>query len=199
VLFGPSGAILHAYDAQFGEENGHFVYRRSGKGEAYRITQEAYEDLRAAYIRQYRRTYLLFMALTLTALSAILAGMMMLDVPSDSLAFYVILGATIAPLIALFVHMNHRATTAPARLFEREIPVAPALDREERRRRALGRISYGQLLLAPVVGLVLLFSLSDDVDIWSGAGRLAWLIPAGFSLLAAVQAWRKFEVERTAE
>jgi hypothetical protein len=62
----------------------------------------------------------------------------------------------------------------------------------------LSRISYRQLLLAPVIGLFVLFSVSD-VDIWSGAGRLAWLVPTGFATLAAFQAWRKFNLERAAE
>jgi len=195
VLFGPS----KAYDAQFGEESGHLVYPRPAKGEDYRISREIQEELRTAYIRQYRRIDLVFMALTVATLVVIMAAMMMLDVEADGPAFYAILGAAVGPLIALFVYMNHRATIAPARLFEREIPVAPALDAQEHKRRALGRISYGQLLLAPFIGFVLLFSFSDDVDIWSDTGRLAWLIPAGFALLAAVQAWRKFEVERIAE
>jgi len=80
-----------------------------------------------------------------------------------------------------------------------EGPIAPALAADEYRRRALSKISYGQLMLAPASGLVLLFSLSYRLDIWSGTGRLAWLIPIAFVLLAVVQDRRKFEVERVAE
>jgi hypothetical protein len=118
VLFGPSAAILQAYDAQFGEENGQLVYRRSGKGEAYRITPDRYEDLRAAYIRDYRRLYAIFTASVVATMLAVLAGMVILDVAPDGPGYYVILGTTIAVLLAVFVYSNQRALTAPAQLLE---------------------------------------------------------------------------------
>ena len=199
VLFGPSAAILQAYDAQFGEENGQFVYRRFGKGEAYRITEDYFEELRAAYTRDYRRIYAAFMAGTVAILLASAAGIAILNVAPDGLGAYSVLAIILAALVALLMYANQRAVTAPARWLERDVPVALPLDPQEHRRRSLSRISYRQLLLAPVLGLVVLFSVSDDVDIWSGAGRLAWLVPAGFTALAAFQAWRKFNVERVAE
>lgn len=100
-------------------------------------------------------------------------------------------------IIAIFLIAYYWAWNEPARELERRTPVKEALSRDEARRVGLSQISYGQLGFAVLVAFWLPFTQSEKRDILHGWGRL-WLVFASLIIvLVAVQAYRKWQSERS--
>ena len=125
MLFRPSRALhslfgmrieplLLSFDAQFEEMNGYQVYRQDGKGEAYRVSQDQYEDMRSTCIRRLRRAVGMSFLGILLGLPAIGAGSATLEVPPDSGAFLVAMAVMFALVVAPFIVALRRAYVAPA-------------------------------------------------------------------------------------
>jgi len=193
-LFKPSGTLLEVFERQFEEENGTLVYRRYGKGAAYRTTDTHKDELVGTYIREYRKNYILTIILSLLAFGCVIP-LILVGVRPEGASFWIPFGALFVLIVAWFTWANHRAVARPEQVFSRNAPISSALSPEEARYRKLSQISYGSLALAPLFGLLMVFTMSDKFDVWSGYGRAIWLVPIGFALLSAVQALRKYKAD----
>src|SRR5207253_3097944 len=84
---------------------------------------------------------------------------------------------------------------APARELAGRASVGRARSREEMRAIFFSKLSYGQLALAGLGGLLLPFLVRDRHDIFSGWGRLGLVLGGVLVLLSTVQAFRKWRFE----
>jgi hypothetical protein len=75
-------------------------------------------------------------------------------------------------------------------------PGGPALSKEEAGALTFSKITYGQLALAALMGVGLVWKMSTTIDVFHGSG-LVWLVfGGGLVLLAGVQAIRKWRFGR---
>jgi hypothetical protein len=199
ALFGANPQILAAFERQFGVENGQLVYRRYGKGAAYRVTDEQ----RSLWKKQYRRRALLAQWGLLGGIGLIAIALTWYSVSTstdpDSLAVGgTMFGATLLLIIAFFL-ANKRAMTWPERQLERETPLSTPLDPETARRKFFARLSFRQMAMAPLlaVGLIALQRGRAFLDPLHGWGLLGWLFVGGVSLLACLAAYRKWQAEQS--
>jgi len=98
------------------------------------------------------------------------------------------IAAILVPFIAIF----YWAWNAPARDLERRTPEGAAMTKEEARTLAFSKITYGNLSLAALIGIGLIWKMSTRTDVLHGWG-VVWLV-SGVALiaLAGVQALRKW-------
>jgi len=110
------------------------------------------------------------------------------DSPAAQIAVWVGIAAILLPFMGVF----YWAWGAPSRELERRAPEGPALSKEEARVLGLSKITYGQLALAAVMGVGLVWKMSAKIDVFHGSG-LVWLAFGGaLVLFAGVQAIRKW-------
>ena len=197
-FFQPSGTLLHVFERQFDEEHGQLVYRRYGKGPAYRVTISQRDELIEGYIRDYRKNHLLMIALLIIVMGGLALGLVLAEADPESTIYWLALIIPILFIASWFVWANHLAVTRPARVFARDVPIAPQLSSTQARRKSLSEISYGMLALSPMFGLLIVFLMSDEFNVWAGWGRSIWAVPIAFTALAAVQAFRKWRIDREA-
>jgi hypothetical protein len=124
-------------------------------------------------------------------------GLLVLLVPDvHSTRADVVVWIGLAAVMAPFLFLYYRAWNAPARQLERRPLAGEARNREEIRQLMFARMTYGQLGLAVVAALLLVWRTSADNDIFHGWGLL-WPVFAGFLIVgAAIQAFRKWRHER---
>lgn len=185
--------IASQFMRQFAQESGVLVYRRHGKGAAYRVTEQETADFLARYTR---RTRLHRLALVLATVALGVGGALLIDAvrwqPGDAVLAASIIGAVLV-LVAAFVWLEMRSLTLPDRvLAARRAPISSALDAREWSRAQLAKAPWINFLIVPLVGFYLPWALNDQVDVMHGWGRLVWLFPLGFVLLAGIQGWRKW-------
>ena len=198
MFFRPNPQMVEHFGRQFKEQaDRSYIYRRYGKGAPYRITEQQWEDFHAEYSQGFRRLWIGMISYIWLALALGVVWLIALDGNETNLLFGMI--AMFLPGIAGFVWLNRRLHTAPERALERETPIGAELTREEWRREALSQMSYRNLALAPFVGIFLVISMSDNFDIQAGWGRMIWLVPIGLTAFAAIQAYRKYQIEGTME
>ncbi|MBN8846871.1 MULTISPECIES: hypothetical protein [unclassified Sphingomonas] len=110
------------------------------------------------------------------------------DSPMAQTAMWTGIAAILVPFIAIF----YWAWNAPARDLERRTPEGAAMTKEEARTLAFSKITYGNLSLAALIGIGLIWKMSTRTDVLHGWG-VVWLV-SGVALiaLAGVQALRKW-------
>lgn len=190
--FKPNPTLVESFERQFGEEDGILVYRRRGTGTAYRVTQAQRESMSDAYMSEARKNHLIMHAVIWLVLLGAIAVMLMSGLEPDSIWAWAIIGGPLALLTAWFVWANQQAMARPDEQLVRTQPVvAGPLNREDAQKKALSQVSYGQLSLSAIAGLVIVLVGADYFDVWAGWGRLVWIIPVAFVALAATQAFRK--------
>jgi tetratricopeptide (TPR) repeat protein len=181
-----------AFADQFEQDGSGFVYRRSQKGEAIRVSAEEHDRFIGEFNSNLRRAnWIIYVGLTL-----VLGGIIALSLLSGSdlseAAIFIGIGAVMIPYVAYY----RWAWAAPARELAGRTPIAVERSPEEARRLQFQRVSYGQLAGAAFAGLVIPFIGSSGDDVFSGWNRL-WLVFGGaLVLMAAVQAFRKWRSER---
>jgi hypothetical protein len=105
---------------------------------------------------------------------------------------YIVVAATLVPFLAFYMWQWN----APVRALSTRMPVANERSKDEGRRLAFRRITWGQLGLAAVMVPVLLLRFGARSNLLSGWNRL-WLVAAGvFLVLVGIQAIRKWRVSR---
>jgi hypothetical protein len=178
------------YERQFVEEGPAILFRAKGTGPAYRVSA----DERKSYLEEMssaaQRARLWLTRIMMTGMLATVSILVATNRGVDQVGIYLGVGLSVfAGMVAWFrvlgvpkARMNHRLVG--------RLPVKPALNRDETRKVTLSRISYVQLALAPLLSLLLL--LKFGVNPFSGSGRWLWLLPASFTLLAGIQAFRKW-------
>lgn len=178
------------YERQFEEDGPTILFRLKGTGPAYKVS----EDERKSYLeetgRAARRGIYWLIGIMALGVLANTAFAVLTDHGDDPLTIFLGTGLAVFAGMAVWLRMLGRpAGRLKDRLIGR-LPVKPALDRAEVRRLKLSQIKYGQLALIPPISLV--FLIQRDIDPFSGWGRLLWLLPISFTLVAAIQAYRKW-------
>jgi hypothetical protein len=183
-----SKRLIDLFAAQFTLEGSGFLYRRNQVGAGYLVSVAERDAFVAAHRREWRR---IFWAAILGVVVVVGAMVALFEEPDKG----VTIAATIV-LIGLLTLLHLWAWRRPERVLARRVPSLPALDRGAARRKNLSQVTWGNLALGPVFALVLASrAWRDDGGVrgWSAL----WLVAAvGLMGMSAVQAWRKWRVER---
>lgn len=184
--------IGEAFADQFEQDGASFVYRRSQRGEAIRVSAEEHIRFVEEFERNVRRAkWIIYLGLTV-----VLGGLLILSLIRGSdlsqLAIFIGIGLVMIPYVAYY----RWAWAAPARELATRTPIAGERSPDEIRRLTLQRLTYRQLAATALGGLIIPFIGSSRQDLFSGWNRL-WLVFGGAIIcLAAVQAFRKWRWEQ---
>jgi hypothetical protein len=180
--------VRQVFADQFQTENGHLVYRKSLKGPPMPLS----EAERDRFVRTFNAgTSRLFWGLIAGTLILVVAVAGVAATAEEAVSDLIIWAIVIGPLVAV-APLWFRMWSAPERALAGRIPSGVALEPEAFRRQALRRMTWGQLLVALFMPLIILFQVSRDHDLSYGWNRL-WLVGVGaFWAFAAVQAYRKW-------
>jgi hypothetical protein len=182
-------SVVGPFSDQFTPDGAGYVYRRSQKGAAYRVTAAE----RDAFVATFRRRIAFAMWLLVPLTVAVIIGLaLLLPDAANTAVSWAAVAVIVAPLMAVVLF----AWNAPARKLERRTPLGEPLSRSEARRVAFSHIGYGRLATVVPVTALLLWRVSEDHDVVHGWGRLWLVAAAGMIGLAAVQALRKWRLER---
>ena len=177
---------------QFEEDGTGFIYRKSQKGAAIRVSAEERSRFLQEFDQNSRRaTWAIYVGLGTVA-----GGMILLPaVWGWKLPEPAMVAAVIVAMIPYTVYYKW-VWAAPARELEGRTPLAGERSPEEVQHLRFRRITYKQLGTAALGGLALPFLISSREDAFSGWNRL-WLVFGGaLVLIAAVQAFRKWRFEQ---
>jgi hypothetical protein len=186
------GSVRQSFADQFEPDGANFIYRRSQKGEAIRVSAEEHRRFVDEFDRNVRSAkWIMYIGLTV-----LLGGIILFSALRGSdLSQLAILAGVGIVMIPYFVFFRW-AWAAPARELGSRTPIAGERSREAVQRLKFQRITYGQLAIAALTGLAFPFLGSSRHDVLSGWNRL-WLLCGGaILLLAAVQAFRKWRLEQ---
>jgi hypothetical protein len=176
---------------QFTRDGDGYIYRRSQKGAAIRVSAGEYQDFVETFTRASKRLRWGFVAGILVLLIAIAVGSVSAGVDVDSTAGSIVLIGPILLSAGIFTWFFTRIYHRPARMLERRVPVSGELSREEFRRRWFTAMRWrtiiGQLGTFLAISIVVLL----DHDVLHGQGRLWLLLPALFAMIAVLLVWRK--------
>jgi hypothetical protein len=185
--------MRQAFADQFEQDGSGFIYRRSQKGAAIRVSA----DERSRFIDEYNRNLGRATWIMYPSIAVVLVGLVVVpvlggfNVPQQPL----IVGGIVVALVP-FVAYYKWAWGAPAREIAGRTPVAGERSPDEVHRLQFQRVTYGQLAIAAFAGLILPFIESSHGNVLSGWNRI-WLVVGGaLVLLAAVQACRKWRFEQ---
>ena len=183
--------VRELFENQFEADGEGFVYRRSQKGEAIRVSA----DEREGFIEAFNRQLHYAMWGICAGITIVLGITVWLSVRShadpSNVSIYVGVG-----IVMIFYLAYYRwAWAAPARQLAGRMPMAGELSPDEIQRLKFGRMKYSRLAGAAAGGLFLPILMIRRYDLFSGWGRL-WLVFSGaLVLLAGVQAFRKWRFE----
>jgi hypothetical protein len=177
---------------QFEPDGAGFLYRKSMKDAPIRVTEEERNDFVSVFKRRLR-----YGAWSLVPTTLLLIGLPVvlgldIDSPSTQAAAYVGLALIMAPFLAIY----YWAWKAPARQLERRPSVGEARSRAEVRELMFAKITYGQLALAVISALLLVWKVSAENDVIHGWDVLWLVLAAALIFGVAVQAFRKWRHER---
>jgi len=187
------GHVRQSFADQFEPDGTSFIYRRSQKGEAIRVSA----DERSRFVDEFDRNVRLAKWIIYVGMTVVLGGIVAFSLLSRSnlseLAIVAGLGAVMIPYFAYY----RWAWTAPARSLSGRTPVAGELSPEEVQRLKFQRMTYRQLGIAAMAALAFPFiASSQHEDIFSGWNRLWLFSGAALLLFVAVQAFRKWRFEQ---
>ena len=184
--------VRQAFAEQFEPDHTGYVYRRSQKGEAIRVSTDERRRFIDEFDRRIRRArWIIYIGLTL-AVGAPMLWSLQHDAELTQPAIFAGLGAA---MICYFSY-HYRAWTAPARELAGRTPIARERSPEEVRRLRFQRLTYRQLVGAAFAGLVIPFLGASPHDLFSGWNRLWLAFGAVITLVAAVQAFRKWRFKQ---
>ena len=180
--------LRQAFADQFSVEGRGFIYRKYQKGVPIRVSEIERDRFVATFNKRTR--YAMWSIFPATVGLILLLAWLIPDPdsPEGQIALWVGIAAILVPFVAIYLW----AWNAPARELERRTPEGAALTKDEARELAFSKISYGQLTLAGLFGVGLVWKMSRETDVFHGWG-VVWLA-AGSALvvLAGVQAIRKW-------
>ena len=188
-MFGDrSKQLSDMFAAQFTPHSSGFLYRRNHVSAGYVVTGAERDAFVAAYRRDWRRLFWGAIAGVIVLIGVVIV---LFDEPGA--------GVTIAStfsLIALLMLPHLRSWRRPERELARRMPTMPALDRQAARREKLSRIGWGNLALGPIFSLMVMSNAWDGDDGVHGWSAVWIVVGVALAALCAVQAWRKWRVER---
>jgi tetratricopeptide (TPR) repeat protein len=185
-------ASRKSFADQFEQDGSGFIYRRSQKGEAIRVSA----DERSRFIDEFNRNlrrgmWMMYIALTL-ALGGVILFSVLRGTDLSQAAMFITIGVLMIP----YLWYNRWAWGAPTRELAGRTPIAGERSPDEVRRLRFQRMNYRQLGIAALASLALPFMVSRREDVFSGWNRL-WLAFSGaLVLFLATQAFRKWRFEQ---
>ena len=172
-----------------------YIFRRTLKAPGVRVTA----DERNRFVSEFNRriawaTYggATFMVTLMSLVIAWLVFNTRAGEVQDWLIWPLILG--LLPLIMLPVYWFWYA---PDRAFADRAPIDGGRDKTTARKLAFQRLTWGRLGAGVLLVLLGFLRVSASYDMLSGWGRLWLVFFGGILALAAVQAFRKWRIERT--
>jgi tetratricopeptide (TPR) repeat protein len=191
--------LAHAWDAvrqsfvdQFEQNGTHFIYRRSQKGEAIRVSAEERSKFIEEFDRNVRRAKWIIYAGVTLVLGGTIGFSLLRGTDLSQAAILIGIGLLMVPYFAFY----RWAWAAPARELGGRTPIAGERSSDEVRRLGFQRMTYGQLAGAALGGVMIPFIGNSREDVFSGWNRLWLVFGGGLVLLAAVQAFRKWRFEQ---
>jgi hypothetical protein len=184
--------LKESFADQFEPDRGGFVYRKRMKGAPIQMTQGERDRFIADFGRRLRYGSWSIIPATMVLIGVLALLVPDIDSPLAQFAMYGGIAAILVPFLVFF----YWAWNAPERELGHRLPAGPPRSKDDVSRVAFARISYGQLGLAVLAALLLIWRASAMSDVFHGWGVL-WLVFAGALILAAaIQALRKWRLER---
>lgn len=191
-MAGSWDAARQAFADQFEQDASGFVYRRSRKGEAIRVSAEERQQFIEGFSRDLTRAMFVMAA----TMALVVGGMLVLgtgrgwDVPEAA-----VVAGIVAATIPYFAYYWW-AWGAPSRALQGRTPIARERSREEVRELTFRRMTYGNLATAAAGGIALPLIGSRGHGLLTGWGRL-WIVGgAALVLFVGVQAFRKWRFDQ---
>jgi tetratricopeptide (TPR) repeat protein len=176
---------------QFDQSGTDYIYRKSQKGEAIRISAAERARFVEEFDRNLRRaSWIIYVGLAV-GLGIVLLVSMRGGPDITKPGMLAAIGLVMIPYTAYF----RWVWGAPARELIGRMPVAGPRSEDEVRRLRFHQLKYGKLGAAAFGGLVIPLVGSSHGDVFSGWNRLWLALGAATILLAAVQAFRKWRFE----
>ncbi|WP_156254344.1 hypothetical protein [Sandarakinorhabdus oryzae] len=189
----PIEHMTSLFAEQFLPDGNDYLYRRQLTAAPVRVTNRERDDFVATFRRQARISFWAT-SLGLLLLTTILISISMNDETLDfEMGIYVIIGLVTVPYFWFF----WLAWNAPHRELRHRATAGAALTKDQARRLALDKISYGQLAGVAGCSLYFVWIAWEKHGGFVGGGRF-WLCFAGLMMLVAVvQTVRKWRQDRT--
>lgn len=187
--------VYQTFADQFSPEGSGFVYRKSMKGAPIAVTM----DERDAFIGQFRKHVRFTSWAMMIGFLLVLGLLVAVGAESESELYQIEMYAGIGVVCAIYMFMFFWVWNAPSRALARRAVLGNALTKAEARKLALSRMTYGQLAGAVALALFLVWKASEGGDLMHGWGIASLVFAGGMTCLAAVQAFRKWRMERRGE
>lgn len=185
-------SLRESFAEQFEQDAAGFVYRKSQKGEAIRVSA----DEQSRFVEEFDRSLNRSKWLIFVGVAIALAAFVLWPLRSGKELSDAVIIAGLAAMMVPYLVYYYRAWGAPARELAGRTPVAGRRSRDEVQRLNFRRMTYGQLAAAAGGGLLIPFIGSSHGNVFSGWNRL-WLVFGGaLVLLGAIQAFRKWRFEQ---
>lgn len=182
--------VRQLFADQFAGDSQGFIYRKGQKGAPIRISEIERDEFVATFNKRIRYASWSIFPATIGLILLLVWLVPDMDNPAGQMAMWVGVTAILVPFMAIY----YWAWTAPSRKLERRTPAGAALTKEEARTLALSKVTYGQLMLAALMGVGLVWNNSTKADVFRGWG-VAWLVFGGALIaLAGLQAIRKWRL-----
>jgi hypothetical protein len=188
------GVTDSAFASQFERSGKGFIYRYNRRGRAIRVSAAE----RDAFVADFRRGYRLLIAglcVAVVATFAVVSALGGLSDPFDPVMFVLGFAGIAMAFIGGIAWSTLRLLRTPERALA-NLMEGEARSREEMRRITLASFTYQQLALIAVASFAAFGFRPWMRGALQGWGLL-WLAPgAALAILAAVQAFRKWRMER---
>jgi len=182
------GRVRQLFADQFSSDARGFVYRKGQKGAPVRVSEMERNAFVATFNKRIR--YAAWSIVPATVGLILLLVWLVPDVESPAAQMAMWIG--IAAILVPFTLIYYWAWNAPSRELERRTPEGAALTRDEARALAFSKITYGQLALAALMGMGLVWKMSAKTDVFHGWGLVWPVLGAALVVLAGLQAIRKW-------
>ena len=164
------------------------VYRKGQKGAPVRVSETERNEFVRMFNKRIRYAAWSILPATVGLILLLVCLIPDVDSPSAQIAVWVGIAAILVPFLVIY----HWAWNAPSRELGLRTPEGPALTKNEARAVAFSKITYGQLGLAALTGVALVWKMSARTDVFHGWG-VVWLVfGAALFVLAGVQVIRKW-------
>lgn len=184
--------VRQLFADQFADASQGLVYRKGQKGVPIRLSEIERDEFVASFNKRIRYATWSLIPATIGLILLLVWLVPDMDSPAGQMAMWAGVTAILVPFMAVY----YWAWNAPSRELERRTPAGAALTKEEARTLALSKVTYGQLMLAALMGVGLVWNKSTKTDLFDGWG-VAWLVLGGALIaLAGLQAIRKWRLGR---
>lgn len=180
--------IRKIFADQFVSDAHGYIYRKGQKGAAFRVSEAERDNFIGTFNKRIRYASWSIVPATISLILLLAWLISEGDRSEAKVASWIGVGAILLPFLAF----SYWSWNAPTRELRKRTPESPALSESEARALAFSKITYGQLSLAALIGIYLVWKKSLKTDVLQGWGIIWLLMGGGLVLLAAVQVLRKW-------